>query len=114
MRTISELVSSANSVRENQFSDNQKMEWIAALDGQINADYLHVSNYSVPTKLTDKILVDAPYDEMYVVYLLAQMDFYMGEMTRYNAEIARFQTMLDSYSAYVERNISRPEIKIKW
>ena len=114
MKTISEIISSADGVRSNPFTANQKLEWIANLDGQINADYLHVSDYSVPTKMTDEILIDAPHDEMYVVYLLAQIDFYMGEMTRYNAEIARFQTMLDSYTAYVQRNTAFPAVKIRW
>ncbi len=114
MKKIKEIISRVNEIKPNPFTDTQKMEWVANLDAQINSDYLHVSDYTIPSKIDSEILVASPYDEMYVVYLMAQVDFYQGEMNNYNAEITRFQTMLDNYSAYIQRTKASPNIKINW
>ena len=114
MKKMSEIISNVNSVKNSPFTDAQKLDWLSALDGQINADLLHAQDYSQPKSLDDEILVPEPYDKMYVVYLMAQIDFYQGEYERYNAEISRFQTMLNNYSAYHQRNTASTPVKIRW
>lgn len=57
------------------------------------------SGYGVDTPPDTALLVPAPYDELYLWWLAAQMDYHNGEFTRYNNSIQLFNT---GYSVFAE------------
>ena len=56
-----------------------------------------------PTNPEWLLSVPEPWDELYVVHLLAQIDFYQGETIRHNAMLAKFQDLLEQYTAHLAR-----------
>jgi hypothetical protein len=53
--------------------------------------------YSVDVDQQTDLLAPAPFDEMYIYWLKAQIDLANGEYNRYNVEITMFNTEWQEY-----------------
>lgn len=68
---------------------------------------------SIRREVTDKTVCDAPYDTMYVDYLLAKIAQYQRDMAAYSVNIAAFDSVLSRYKSWLtahmphEKNIFR-------
>lgn len=121
MTTIEEIISRVNAVRPNNpFENEQKVSWLALLDGIIYRELISKTEgndvtYSPQTDIHDKLFVDKPFDEIYVLWLFAQMDLYLGEQARYNVDITAFQDFYESYcNDYVNSHKMQKMPKILW
>lgn len=120
MTTIEEIISRTDAVRDNPFSNEQKISWLALLDGIIYRELISKTadcdvTYAPQVSVHDTLLVEKPFDEIYVLWLFAQMDLYRGEQTKYNADITAFQDYYDNYSsAYANSHTMQPMPKISW
>jgi Zn ribbon nucleic-acid-binding protein len=52
----------------------------------------------------EPLLVEAPYDNLYDLYVMAQVDFYNREADNYNNSALAFNTALDEYKKDYHRN----------
>jgi hypothetical protein len=50
-----------------------------------------------------ELLVKAPYDVLYIRWLEAQIDYYNGEITRYNNSQQMYQTAYDTFDRHYNR-----------
>ncbi len=93
--TAGELIAQVDTLRPNQYSAAQKLQWLQRLDGQIRLELeeTHISDseetpqtaYTVESELR----VAFPYDtELYTAYLFCQIDLHNGEIGRYNQSLA--------------------------
>lgn len=121
MTRVEEIIARVNALRGgNPFSDEQKTIWIAVLDGLIYRELFSKTEgtdvaYSSPKELHDMLLVEPPFDEIYVLWLFAQMDLYLGEQAKYNIDITAFQDFYDNYANYyVNSNNMQKMPKILW
>lgn len=62
--------------------------------------------------VTDKTVCDAPYDGMYIDYLLAKINMYQRDMTAYNQHITAFNSRLAAYKNWVNEHSAKDEGKI--
>lgn len=62
--------------------------------------------------VTDKTVCDAPYDGMYIDYLLAKINMYQRDMTAYNQHITAFNSRLLAYKNWVTEHSAKDEGKI--
>ena len=99
-------------LKHNTFTTAEKIEWINQLDGMIkqniidtheDSEYVIFYGYDHQSDMQDELLVPSPYDDMYIRWLEAQIDYYSGEIDRYNNSIAMFQTLYDSYDRQYNR-----------
>lgn len=110
--TILEAISRVDSLRHNTFSQAEKIGWLSQADALVweelhrtheGADGQTFSGYDPGTPLDQPLLVPAPYDELYLHYLEAQMDYYHAEFDRYNRSMAMYQAVRSAFVNHYNR-----------
>lgn len=111
--TVQQAIERANEMRMgNSSTDEMKIRWLSELDGMIYNDVIrkHKGNESkiMPEYSTDntnaELIVEAPYDVLYVYYLMAQIDLAASEINKYNASVQLYNSALSNYKNYYRRN----------
>lgn len=104
MAVIRDVIARVDVNKPNAFDTEQKLRWLAELDGKIAADVMLQSipdiqqyNYSYPDAMDWELLVRFPHDNIYDLWLAAQIDLangetdkYMNSMEAYNASYNHF------------------------
>lgn len=130
--TIAEAIAKVDELKPNAFSRSDKVRWLAVLDGIIKAEIIEGYNlitalnegtdtvidvcYTDDTPANTVLLVPFPYDELYIYWLMAQIDFYNNEMSLYNNDISMYNSVYDGYKTYVTKtakHTDRPMIYFK-
>lgn len=114
---LAELIAYVDSIRPNAYDKDVKTGWVNEIERQA---WEQVINRAVPDEGTDTIdypgpyvydehdettlLIDDSHKDVYVTYLLAQMDYANMEIDRYNVDSAMHQAAWDGYAAEYRRN----------
>lgn len=110
--TILEAITRADSLRHNTFTQAEKIGWLAQVDGQLFRDLVQTHEqeqtgpmgcYDEQTPMDQQLLAPSPYDELYLHYLFAQMDYYHGEYDRYNRSMGMYQAVLSAFTNFYNR-----------
>ena len=83
------------------------MEWLSRLDGLIYIQIMGKKSYSAYDEAKDmdtELLVDMPYDDIYIRWLEAQINYANGEIDKYNSAITMFNTAFEAYENHYHRN----------
>ena len=72
------------------------------------------SAYAFPEDGEKELLVKAPYDNIYELYLIAMSDFFSGEMANYNASAVLFQQAYSEFRKNYLRNNLPPQQKFTY
>ena len=97
----------------NTYTKSDKVEWLSKLDTMVKKQIIDAhesvddgafSGYDDRTDPNTELLVPAPYDEMYLRWMEAQLHYYNGEYDKYNNSIIMFNTTYEAYQAYYTRN----------
>lgn len=110
---IKECIDKVDNLKPNQYSIEDKVGWLSFLDGIIIEEVLKThegydsrydlfSGYS-PDKLTEKLIADAPYDELYVAYLKMKIDEENGETARYNNSAAMYNAYYTMFKKHYNK-----------
>lgn len=108
---ILEAITRVDALKPNAYSQSDKVGWLSTLDGTVKKEIidLHVggggafSGYDPDTDLQTELLIPFPYDDIYIKWLEAQIDYYNGEYGKYNNSITMFNTLLEGFSAAYRR-----------
>lgn len=111
--TISEAITQLQAVKENQYDDETLVRWISDLEGILyedvvknhegGADIPH-GRYSVDTDMDTVLMVPEPYSDIYIKYLMAQVDYHNAEMQRYTNSMIMYNVALDAFAGWYNRN----------
>ena len=121
--TLRDAIDRIDSLKHNTFTTAEKIAWINQLDGMVkqniidtheNSEYVAFYGYDSQGDMLDELLVQAPYDDMYLRWLEAQIDYHNGEIDRYNNSIAVFQTIYDSFERQYNRQHLPKTEKLKF
>lgn len=115
--TINEAITQTDNLKTNTYTTADKVGWLSRVDTMIKKNIIdthegsegvHFTPYTEATDLETVLLVPAPFDELYIRYLEAQIDYSNGEYAKYNNSILMFTAAYDAYAEYYNRyNISR-------
>lgn len=120
---IIEAITQIDSLKHNTYSEVEKIGWLNRLDGMVKrliidthegGEDVAFSGYDANTDLQTEMLVPSPFDEMYIRWLEAQIDYANGEYDKYNNSILMYQTVYDGYANYYRRNHMPKGRKIKF
>ena len=109
---IYEAIERIDAIKHNTYTDNDKITWLSNLDGLIKkniidthrgAEIVEFSGYTSDTPKDTELLVTAPYDEIYLHWLEAKIDFSNGEYSKYNNAIITYNTYYSDYANYYNR-----------
>lgn len=111
--TIMEAINRVDGLKHNTYSENEKVAWLSRLDSMVKrliidthegSDDIFYTTYDDETSRELVLLVPAPFDEIYLRWLEAQIDYANGEYDKYNNSILMYQTAWDAYANYYNRN----------
>ena len=111
--TILEAINRIDSLKHNTYTQNDKVAWLSRLDSMVKrliidthegGEDITFTGYNDSTPVNTELLVPAPFDEMYLRWLEAQIDYTNGEYDKYNNSILMYQTADEGYANYYNRN----------
>ena len=105
--TIAEVIERADLLRPNLISEQQKAEWVLSLE----AEYAELTGEDLPEPPEDTneaLLMPFPYDESYVHWLCAKIDYAQEEMQLYSDDMMAANQAKADACAWWRRN-NRPD-----
>ena len=111
--TIIEAITKIDALKPTNYTTENKVAWLSMLDGVIKkeiidthegADKVTFVGYDSSTPSDTMLLIPAPYDDIYVRWLEAQIDYANGEFNKYNASMSMHNTYMTSFINYYNRN----------
>ena len=111
--TITEAISMADQLKPNMMQDAAKIRFLNEVEGKIfheilmthahTADEETEPEYDENTDPATEMLVKAPYDMVYVYWIIAQIDHMNMEMEKYNNDRALFEDAWNNFSDFWTR-----------
>lgn len=107
--TIIEAITETDALKPNMYGKPDKVRWLSRLDGRIMVEIFNTheyndgeeppefEEYTVDTPDDTELLVPAPYDEIYIRWLEAQIDYANREFDSFNASNAMFDSVYTAF-----------------
>ena len=104
--TIEQAIAKADKAKPNGYQMSDKILWLSTLDGNIKRDIIDThedgedvvfNGYDDDTAITTELLVPAPYEDIYLYWLQAMIDYENGEIGKYNNSLVRYNEFLSAY-----------------
>lgn len=110
--TMIEAIGRVDALYHNTFTQEEKIRWLAQVDALAVEELLRTHEdprgetfqvYDEQTPLDQQLLVPSPYDELYLHYLQAQMDYHNAEYDRYNRSMGMYQALWSAFTNFYNR-----------
>lgn len=110
--TIIDVIGRIDTLKPNGYKQSEKIKWLSELDSEIKKQIIDTheggenvvfNGYTDETPLTQKLLVEAPYDKLYLYWLESRIDYYDREQKSYNNSIDTFNVAYSEFSRYYNR-----------
>ena len=110
--TIVEVISKVDALKPNTYTPEDKIDWLSTLDARVKSQIIDAHEHCAPIffygydSLSDQeteLLVPAPYDEMYLRWLEAMIDYHNSDDDRYNNAITLFNNAYEGYKKHYTR-----------
>lgn len=109
--TPNKVIETVDGIRPNSYTEEQKLGWISDLDGMVKRLVIQedeVKPYSYPEDMDTELLIPAPWESLYSLYLESMIDFYNREYENYNNSAVMFETRFTEYKkAYIREHMAR-------
>lgn len=108
---IIEAINRIDSLKHNTYTQGEKVEWLSEVDWDVaknviathEGDESNFSGYEDSTDLQTELLIPAPYDKAYLLWMEAQIHYYNGEYDKYNNALEMFYEAFDGFKKYYNR-----------
>lgn len=119
---VIEAIKQIDNLKPNTYSDEEKIVWLSRLDYLVKREILDThegetvsfGGYDTDTDAQTELLVPLPYDEMYLRWLEAQIDYANGEYSKYNNSIEMFGVSYRGYRNYYNQTHAPKGEKLKY
>ena len=110
--TISDAITRIDALKFNTYTELEKTAWLSTIDGMIkreiidtheDGDSVVFEGYDENTSLDTELLVPAPYDDLYIKWLEAQIDYTNGEYGKYNNSKMAYNTAYTAFESWYNR-----------
>ena len=107
--TILEAINRVDATKPNSYTQIEKIDWLSTIDGIIKKEIIDTheggenivfDGYDVDTSLDTVLLVPAPYDDIYIRWLEARIDYANGEYKKYNNSSTAYNATFEAYSSH--------------
>lgn len=111
--TLEKAISTIDALKPNQFTDSEKIRWLSILDARIKTEIIDThegasnitfSEYTDSTPKSTALLVPFPYDDIYIKWLEAQIDYYNQEISKYSNSMIMFNSAYTDFWNYYNKN----------
>ena len=110
--TIIEAINFIDSLKPNNYSQDDKVAWLSKIDGIIKEKIIDTheggedvvfDGYDSNTNIATELIVPAPYDDLYIKWLEAQIDYANNDYNKYNNSMIMYNSSYEEY----EKNYNR-------
>lgn len=110
--TISEALAKVNQLKPNVFGQVEKIGWLSTCEWNIKREIIDThegyetvdyTGYDENTPPDTRMIASAPYDELYIRWLEAQIDYANGEIGKYNNSMSLYNEAVSSFRNYYNR-----------
>lgn len=110
--TIIEAINKIDKLKPNTYTQPEKIAWLSTLDGMIKNEIIDThegseavtfNGYEAETPLDTVLLVPFPYDDIYIKWLEAQIDYTNGETPRYENSMMAYNSVYSTFQRYYNR-----------
>lgn len=110
--TIIEAVTGIDAIKTNTYTQEDKVRWLSKLDGTVKLEIIDTheggedvsfGGYNSATPLNTELLVPAPHEDVYLLWLEAQIDYANGEYGKYNNSITMYNAAYASFANWYNR-----------
>jgi hypothetical protein len=110
--TIIEAINAVDTLKPNTYTYAEKIRWLSALDGTIKKEIIDTheggdgvvfEGYNADTPLETELLVAGPYNEVYIMWLEAQIDYANQEYDKYNNSMMMYNNSYNAFWRYYNR-----------
>ena len=114
---IREAIERIDSHKHNIYSQNDKIAWLSRLDSMVKTliidaheggENVEFTGYDDKTDMNTEMLVPAPFDEVYLRWLEAQIDYHNGEFDKFNAAMLLFNAAWREFENYYKQEHGSP------
>lgn len=108
MATINKVIEYVDRVKPNAYDEEEKFQWLCDLDGRVKQVVMQESEgvgYQYPKDMDTPLLIPAPYEGVYALYMEAMIDYHNREYNNYNNSMLMFNTQYEEYKkAYIREH----------
>ena len=106
--TITEAITRLDALKFNTFTRAEKIDWLSAADWRIYREVLQpclgeavapFSGYDENTDPETRLLAPPPFEELYLRWMEAQIDYHNGEYHRYNNAITLYNRLFSAFQS---------------
>lgn len=110
---IIDAITRIDALKYNTYSREEKLEWLTNLDAKVKkliidthqgGERVEFTGYDEKTDPETELLIPAPFDEVYLRWMEAQIDYYNGEFDKYNNAIIMFNAAYEAFEKYYNQN----------
>lgn len=109
--TINKAMERASRLRSDPYDDETKAGWLLELEGRIREEVIEAHEgepagepvRAFPEDADRPLLAGPPYERVYELYLLCQIDLHNGEADRYANSARVFNSALDAWAQAYHR-----------
>ena len=103
--TVQELIDFTDRVKPNDFSEDDKVNWITQCEGIVQSQVMLMApvefiTYTWPDSKDYELLVNPPFDKLYRTYMQAMIDYHNGEYGNYQNTMTMFNSDLSEFSRW--------------
>lgn len=118
--TVKEAIDKIDQLKPNAFSEEEKVAWLSELDGLVQREIFagrgdsaaDFTGYDAGTPGTTPLLVPEPYTAVYLHWLESKIDYWNGELNKYNNASAMFNL---AYQRFADAWVAEHKaVKQKW
>lgn len=109
---IIEAIHKIDDLKHNTYSQSDKLVWLSRLDSMVKrfvidthegGENVTFTGYGPDTDPDTELLIPEPFDEAYLRWMEAQIDYTNGEYAKYNNSIEMFRVAWEGYQNYYNR-----------
>ena len=121
--TIMDAIYRIDELKPNSYSQSEKIKWLSTLDGLVKSEIIDTHEggenivftpYNENTDLSTVLLIPAPYDDIYLRWLEAQIDYANGEYKKYNNTLVAYNDAYSLFQRYYNRTYMPKGSKFKF
>lgn len=110
--TIIEAINALDTLKFNTYTQDDKVAWLSRADAMVKkliidthegSEDVDFTGYDADTPLDTVLLVPSPFDEVYLRWMEAQIDYHNGEYDKYNNAIIMYNTAFEAFQSYYNR-----------
>lgn len=98
--TPNKAIEIVDRLKPNAYSEEDKLRWINELEGMVQSQVIQldeVKQLAYPDDMDKELLIPAPFDDSYTLFLEAKIDYYNKEIQNYNNSALMFEAQFSEY-----------------